>query len=55
MREELDTKDKLPSLAEPDAEVLRPEAPGTADFEPAEHFCVFGSEKSSSEEIGIRS
>ena len=55
MREELDAEEVLPSFSEPAAEVSRREGPGTAEFEPAEHSCDFGTEESSSEEIGIRS
>ena len=55
MREELDAEEILISLSEPVAKKWRPEGPGTAEFDPSEHSCVFGTEESSSEEVGIRS
>ena len=53
--EEFDAEEILPSTSELATDISRCDGPATAEFELLGHSCNFGTEDSSSDEIGIKS
>ena len=55
MRDELDAEEIFPSRSQVNPDLSRLDGPETAKFELREHSCNFGTDDSSSDEMGIKS